>query len=396
MHIDINSCFATIEQQANPFLRNIPVAVAAYTTDRGCILAASYSAKYLGVKTGMYVKDAKLLCPNIIVLSPDPPKYRFVHRKLKKILESYSSSVIPKSIDEFVVNFEGLPILELKSMQTIALEIKNRIKKEIGEYITVSIGIAPNRFLAKTAASYKKPDGLFEINNKNYLKIFESLKLTDLCGIKKGNALRLSMVNIFTVMDFYNADIQKLKLGFHSINGYYWHMRLHGYETDDFEIIRKSFGNSYALPKQYSDPKNIAPILTKLIEKMSFRLRKRNYVASGIHLGILFKDYSYWHKGLKLTHSIFASSDFQKEIFKLLLSCPDSKPVKNLAVTCFNLQKKNSLQLNLIEDVLKKENLTKALDCLNNKYGEFTVIPARMMNNQNFVLDRIAFGVIDQ
>jgi len=277
-------------------------------------------------------------------------------------------------------------------MQSIALEIKKRIKEEIGEWITVSIGISTNRYLAKTASSYKKPDGLFEINKDNFLEVFNSLKLTDLCGIKKGNASRLATVSIFSIMDFFNADITKLKIGFHSVTGYYWYLRLHGYEVDEAETHRKSFGNSYALPKPYSKPEDLSPILTKLIEKMSMRLRRKNYIAEGIHLGILFKDHTYWHKGMKLKSPIFASSDFNKRIFELLLSCPNLKPVKNLAVTCFDLKKDKFTQLELNVNVVKKQNLSKALDKINDRWGNFTIIPARMINNDNYVLDRIAFG----
>lgn len=283
-------------------------------------------------------------------------------------------------------------------MQDIATEIKNKIKKEIGEFITVSIGIAPNRFLAKTAASYKKPDGLFEINKNNYWQVFESLKLTDLCGIKIRNAIRLSRVNVFKVTDLYNADIQKLKSGFHGIFGYYWYMRLHGYEIDNAEVARKSFGNSYSLPKPYQTFEELSPILTKLIEKMARRLRRRNYEAQGVHLGISFRDHSYWHKGKKLIYPIWNTSDFKREIFKLLASAPlggDGKYARNLSVSCFNLKIKNSMQLDITCDVIKKENLTKALDIINDKYGEFTIIPARMAYNENYVLDRIAFGITD-
>ena len=103
IHLDINSCFATIEQQANPTLRDKAIAVCAYTTPSGCILAASVTAKKLGIKTGMRVREAKLIYPKLITLLSDPPKYRFIHRKIKKILKNYSSEVIPKSIDEFVL-----------------------------------------------------------------------------------------------------------------------------------------------------------------------------------------------------------------------------------------------------------------------------------------------------
>ena len=128
MHIDLNSCFASVEQQANPLLRGKPVVVAAYTTPSGCILASSVEAKRLGIKTGMRVKEGKLLCKGLVVLPSDPWKYRNVHLKLRDLLNSYSSEVVPKSIDEFVLNLEGYPALAARSMEQIAREIKNRIK----------------------------------------------------------------------------------------------------------------------------------------------------------------------------------------------------------------------------------------------------------------------------
>lgn len=393
MHIDINSCFATIEQQANPYLRDKYVAVAAYATNNGCILAASYNAKRLGVKTGMGVKEGRKLCPGLIVLPPDPNKYRFVHHRLFKILKSYSPIVVPKSIDEFIIDFSKNKFLP--DLKLVAVQIKNRIRKEVGEFISVSIGISTNRFLAKTAASYKKPDGLFVISKENHKQVFSTLNLTDLCGIKKGNASRLSIVNIFSVMDFYNADITKLKFGFRSVTGYYWYLRLHGFEVDEAMFGRKSFGNSYALPKPYYKFEDLAPILTKLIEKMAIRLRRKNYIAQGVHLGIWFRDNSFWHKGKKLANPIFASSDFRKEIFKLLFSVPKIKPVRNLSVTCFDLHNKNFLQLDLTSDVIKKVKLCEALDNINGKWGDFTVVPTRMINNESYVLDRIAFGITE-
>ena len=104
LHIDLNSCFATIEQQANPYLRGKPVVVAAYATPAGCILAPSVEAKRYGIQTGTRVREGKKLCPNLIVLPPDPWKYRNVHLGLREILSSYTNDFNPKSIDEFVLN----------------------------------------------------------------------------------------------------------------------------------------------------------------------------------------------------------------------------------------------------------------------------------------------------
>lgn len=105
MHIDLNSCFATAEQQANPLLRGKPIVVAAYDTPNGCVIAPSVEAKKLGIKVGMRVRDARLLCKNIVVRLPDPPKYRDIHLKFCRLFKTYSPNVTPKSIDEAIIDF---------------------------------------------------------------------------------------------------------------------------------------------------------------------------------------------------------------------------------------------------------------------------------------------------
>src|SRR3989338_7638164 len=304
MHVDLNSCFATIEQQANPRLRGKPIVVAAYPTGGGCILAPSFEAKKLGIKTGMRVREAQKICPQIKILTPDPPKYRYVNRLMMKIFQRYSPRVFPKSIDEAVIVFDWLnkdhPLKKdlkkddpcatvgailspeakvigvYQNLFDVARQIKARIKSEIGEYLTVSIGLGPNRFLAKTAAGLKKPDGLEEINHKNIVQIFEKLKVEDLCGIGLALKLRLNDHGIFSALDFLNAKHFTLDAIFCSINAYHWYQRLRGFEVDAWETARKSIGHSYALPKATSDPKTLEPVLLRLCEKVGRRLRGHN------------------------------------------------------------------------------------------------------------------------
>ncbi len=205
-HLDLNSCFASVEQQANPLLRYRPIAVTAYSADRGCILASSYEAKKMGVKTGMRFSDAKKLCPNLFSLVSDPAKYRFVHKQVKKLLQNYCPSVTAKSIDEFVLDFTDFKHQNL-NLQNLFLEIKREIKNQIGDYLTVSVGIAPSSYLAKVASNLKKPDGLEEINSQNFLEVYSKLDLTDLTGISTKTATRLNMVGIETVTDLYLSDV---------------------------------------------------------------------------------------------------------------------------------------------------------------------------------------------
>ena len=354
MHIDLNSCFATIEQQANPFLRGKPIAIAAFTTDKGCILAASVEAKRLGVKTRMRVCDGRIIYHKLIVLPPDPWKYRNVHLKLRKLVSDYTNDFVPKSIDEFVLNLEEYLMVKTVSCTLVAQEIKQRIKSEIGSWLTVSIGIAPNRYLAKIAAGLHKPDGLDEINKDNFLDIYSKLKLTDLTGIKEANAARLNGMGIYSVLDFYMASVWRLSAAFHSITGLYWHSRLSGYEVDDVEFGRRSYGNSVALGKNLSKIAELSTILARLTEKMCSRLRSAGYYASGIHLMLIFKNGSGWHRGRSLPQPQFDSRDFYKAAFRLLIEANPISPVLNIAVSCFGLTKCAALQLDMFENVVTR------------------------------------------
>lgn len=348
--IDINSCFATIEQQANPLLRNKPVVVAAYTTPRGCILAASVDAKKLGIKTGMRVMDAQAIFPKTIILSPDPDKYRSVHLKLQNILFDYTDKVEPKSIDEFILDLNGYPCLRDKNIVDLAREIKQRVKSEIGDYITVSIGIAANRYLAKVAAGIIKPDGLVEINKDNYLSIYKNLRLKDLTGIKDGNTRRLNRIGVYTVMDFYVSTYEKLKIGLKRAAAHSWFLRLRGYEIDSILNKTKSFGNEVSL--KLSNGLDTSPIITRLFEKASSRARKAGFRAQKKQINI------FDHK---------------------------------IAVTLYDLVPSSVLQLDFFNKNLRKENLEEAVYRINEKWGNFVVGSAKGFMAKEVIKDRIAF-----
>jgi DNA polymerase-4 len=393
MHVDLNSCFATVEQQANPHLRGRPVAVAAYAENHGCILAASVEAKRLGIKTGMRVRDGRAICKELVVLPPDPDKYRYVNHALRAVLSAYSSHVCVESIDEMVMDIcEPAKILE------IAKEIKMRIKKEIGEWLTVSIGIAPNRYLAKIASGITKPDGLDMITRENIDMIFSSMKLEDLCGIKEATANRLRYAGIRTPLELCLADSKKLELAFHSIMGRHWYMRLHGYEDGSRytsfgvnEKEQKSFGQSYALGKPYAPQESeLHQVLSQLVMKMGRRLRTDGFSARGIGVSTLFADYSHWHLQHAYDNDFYADDDFYKRMKNMLFEAP-ARPVRILAVYCYKLQAV-SMQENLFEEDNRKRNVTDAIDSVHNRWGDFVVTSGRMLNAKQRIVDRIAFG----
>jgi DNA polymerase-4 len=391
MHVDLNSCFATIEQQANPLLRGKPIVVAANNSANGCVVAPSIEAKQYGIKTGMTVRDARLLYPAIIVRTPDPSKYQAVHVQFRKIFTDYSPAVTPKSIDEAVIDFSDTYALYNRTLPDIGREIKRRFRNEIGEWMVCSIGISTNRFLAKLAASLKKPDGLETIDHTNVESVYKNVSLLDLNGINTRYEARLNASGIFTPMEFFQASLETLKQQvFQSILGYYWYVRLRGYEIDHVDFARKSFGNTYALGKQTNDPRELARLLMKLCEKTGRRLRRAGYEAHGVHVACVYTDFSSWHTGRKCEVPVYTTREIYLKALRLLNMSGYTKQVRNLAVSVYDLIPHQSEQLEMFSS--RSHAVAEAMDKINDKYGEFVITPALMMGMDETIIDRIAFG----
>lgn len=385
MHIDLNSCFASVEQQANPLLRHKPLAVVHSATPYGCILAPSVEAKLWGVKTGMSLKEGQEKCPFLIARVADPPKYREVHARFAQLLSDYSSHPLSKSIDEFVFTLPTgcNPV-------GVAQEIKSRIKSEVGDYLRVSIGVSTNQNLAKLASGLHKPDGFDIIDQNNYLNTYGRLKLQDFCGINVRNEARLNRVGIFTPLQFYGASRQTLKTAFQSVLGDYWYARLRGYEVDDTTFATRSFGQSYVLPHPM-DYSAWYPIMAKLTSKAARRMRSHGYRARGVHLSLRFADHSHFRLGHSNQSSLYTDSDLIVALTRLIPSRKDN--VKKISITLFGVTQEDN-QGSLFIDRLKQKNLVTALDSLNSRYGDYTISPASLLGSAGHVRDAIAFGKV--
>jgi len=385
--VDINSCFASIEQQANPLLRGKPVVVAAYESDRACILAASQEVKKLGIKTGWKINEAKKICPNLIVLIPDTEKYRFINKKLKKILKSFCPKVQTKSIDEFFLDFEGTN----NNLSETALKIKKEIKKYLGEWITVSIGIGPNLFLAKIASNLEKPDGLFEINENNFLEVYKKLKLTDLHGINKKSAYKLELNGIRKPLDFYRKSRQELRSIFESICGDYWYFRLRGVEVDDKERkYKKSFSAIFSLKNPAKNRVDLSPVLFQLCLKVGKRCNRKRMGARAV---------AWWAQGenFNLSGKLHKKEEMINgwEIFREIYpKIPEFKnKIRKVVIIIYDLQKK-IWQKNMLIDKEKFRETSEVAEKINNKYGLGTIFPGTVLTSKK-IPDFIGFGNIE-
>jgi DNA polymerase-4 len=171
---------------------------------------------------------------------------------------------------------------------------------------------------------------------------------------------------------------------------------MRGWEIDDVVFGRRSYGNSYALPKPLITLEELSPILTKLVTKMGARLRRAGYVARGVHVAVGYRDGSFWHKGVTFPKNLFDSREIYEKALKILATSSYQKPVRDLAVSVFDLKKRDQLQLELFEDVERKVKLVDTVDKVNERWGNFVITPARMLGAKGAVPDRIAFGGVKE
>ena len=393
MHIDLNSCFATVEQQARPMLRGKPVAIVNRRTEHTAIVTASYEAKAKGVKVGMKLKEARTLCPDIIALESDPSKYRYVYHKLLDIMRDYSAHVTMKSIDEGVIDFHDTSYaIAGRDLVEIGYEIKQRLKDEIGVWMRCNIGIATNRFLAKTAAGLHKPDGLDVITPQNIHEVLESLKLTDLTGIASRNEHRLNSVGIYTSLQFLDADVVTLhKIVFKSVVGEWWYKRLRGYEVDDVETQMGRVGRQYVLERFDLTHEEVTQRLHHLCESVGSRMRSQGVAARGVYVYAKTLERGYWHASSLSPLPFYSDRAIYTQAAQLFTKAPDM--LREIGIHCYELGPLEDSQISLFADEITRERqVVEAVDDLNKRFGERTVHSADTLNTGIYVSTKIPFG----
>jgi DNA polymerase-4 len=375
-------------------LRGRPLAVTNRLTKNACVVAASYEAKAQGVKVGMGFSEAKLHCPDLIMVETDPPKYHYVYKKLVKIMRSYSPNVGMKSIDEGIIDFHGTRgNINKRPLVVIGQEIKQRLRDEVGKYMMCNIGIAPNRFLAKTAASLHKPDGLDIITHKNLRQTLAGLKLTDLTGIAERNQARLNAAGILTPLQFLDApsDVLVRKV-FHSVCGDDWYKRLRGWEVDDIEYSTKTVGRQFVMDDYNASDEKVRNRLAHLCESTGLKMRHKGFCARGISVYIQYKTGDAWHSRKAFKSSFYTTPEIFRRALLLFNQHPQHGRIVMLSVSCYLLEPSFSNQMSILEEVNKEAYLTEAVDEINDRYGNYTVTFANSLGADKQIKQKIPFG----
>jgi DNA polymerase IV len=395
MHIDMNSYFASVEQQANPFLRGRSVGVCSYLSERGCIIASSMEAKAKGIKTGCRVFEARELDPGVVLLENEPAKYRSTTEKIFEILRSYTDKVEPYSIDEAFLDMTGYAS-DFVEAENIAGQIQERVKRAAGEWLNSSVGISWTKFLAKFAGDIAPKKSVLTIGDEPALdRSLSGRPLTDAWGINDKTAERLCFLGINDLKQLKDFDqyILKRKLG---LSGFYLWANVNGLEINgvkDGVPASKSIGHSYCLPKKTKDKAYLKKILYKLCEKTGRRLRAREMEAKSINVFFGFITGGGAGKGFIAPERMFATSEIYGQAEKFLDSLHLPAPVRSIAVSVSKLSPYSG-QMSLFEDKTAIKSLSLAMDKINDKYGEFTVVHGRMFGTEKQALDRVGFRKI--
>lgn len=390
--IDMNSYFASVEQQANPALRGRPVGVCAYLSQNGCIIASSVEAKKLGIKTGTLVREAQKIYPDIVLVENEPEKYRSSTKKIFSILAEYSGNIEPYSIDEAFVDLTG-HVKNMDEAIAIAKEIKQRIRNEVGEWLACSMGISYTRFLAKFAADVCGTDDLMIIKEKDLETVFYGRGLQEAWGINRKIEARLNRLGILTLDDLRKYPVANL-LQVMGKYGYYLWAHLNGVELSGVRAERepseKSIGHSYCLPKKTRDLSFLSRVLMKLCEKTGRRLRERGKEATVLHVGWRYENFGGFHNSQKTSSRLFTSFSIFHTAFNVLNTAQLMDNISMLAISVSGLQPP-SKQMSLFNDSNKQNKISRAMDEINDQYGEHVVFFGSMFGTSDYARDRIGF-----
>lgn len=373
LHVDMNSFFASVEQAENPKLKGKPIAVAGNPRERrGVVVTCSYEARALGVYTTMNVGEARRLAPELIVIQTRHALYRQYSEKIFELLRQFTPLVEPVSIDEAYMDITDIGGL------THAVEIAESIQRRLLEELDLpcSIGIAPNKFLAKTASDLKKPLGISILRKRDVPKVLWPLPVIEMYGVGESTEQKLHALDIQTIGDLAQASLPLVKgnLGKH---GERLHARANG---EDSRIVdpeaaedRKSVGSSTTLPADETDSNELYRTLGKLSEKVSRRLKELQKVGYTLTVQIKYANWKQQSRSRTYSVPLVESDDLTQKSDQLLQQLWNGQPVRLLGVTVSELVEQNEIVEQLTFDTYEryeKENETlRVLHQLQQKFG---------------------------
>ena len=401
LYVDFNSYFASVEQQLRPELRGKPIAVVAVETDSTCAIAASYEAKAFGVKTGTPIYEAKRLCPGLICVLARHERYVEFHHRLIEEIERHIPITAVCSIDEVACRLMDNENSIERSTE-IAQSIKSGIAKQIGPYMRCSIGIAPNRYLAKVGTELQKPDGLVVLRAEDLPKRLFSLKLRDLPGVGANIERRIQTAGITNLPSLFALDPHRMREIWGSVWGEKLWYLLRGMELPEEITARRSVGHSHVMAPELRDPSKAKDVARRLTLKAASRLRRMEYYAGTMSLSARLEDGMRVHAEERFYRAQDNKTflDLLNRLWTQALKQSRGVRIRKVSVTLSDLAAASDLQADLFANLPdvdlaargRSEKLSRAMDKINHRFGRDSIlIGMTPSQGQSFSGSKIAF-----
>ena len=400
LYVDFNSYFASVEQQLNPALRGKPVAVIPVETEYTCAIAASYEAKKFGVKTGTPVHEARKMCPGLICVLGNHQKYVEFHDSIVDEIDRHIPVAKVCSIDEMACELMKNE-RSVERVTEIAASIKAGLAKNIGAYVKCSIGVAPNRYLAKIATDMNKPDGFTILHATDLPHRLEELKLRDLSGVGPNMEVRLNNAGIHDIKKLLTLQPKHLRAIWGSLWGEKMWYYLRGYDVPDTVTQSSSIGHSHVLPPEMRPPAEAVKIARRLTIKAAARMRRKEYCAGAFSLSMRIENGPRLGLEARLPHAedSFTFLELMEDMWQTLLPEIKGRRIKKVSVVLSSITPKTQVQpdlFDMLSPVTKKreknEKLSAAMDKLNQKFGRDTVLVGMTATqSRSFTGTKIAF-----
>ncbi len=377
--VDMDAYFASAEQHLQPALRGRPVGVVPVYTSAGkpaatsCCIAFSYEARPFGVKTGTVVAKARQLCPSIRFVHARPAEYVRLHHA---ILDA-TDTVIPVdqvySIDEFACRLMGREKDPVHAAQ-LGLTIKKVMREQFSDALTCSIGIAPNRLLAKVAGDQRKPDGLNVIESNMLPECLFDLALDDWPGISRGMSARFARHGVTTTEQMYGLSESEMSDVFESVDGSRWWMLIRGFDLPDKKTVRRTLGHQHVLPPVKRSPEEARRVVVRLLAKAAQRLRREGYRASELICSATLFPEGKWAR-----RSILPPTNSTRVFLMAMAEQWRTAPDARFFIVSVTLQRLTPLSFApepLFAGEKAEERLDRAIDRINGRFGYAAIHPA--------------------
>lgn len=399
LYVDLNSFFASVEQQLRPELRGRAIGVLPVMADTTCCIAASIDAKRFGVRTGTPVWQAKKLCRDIVFVQARPAVYVEIHHRIVAAVESCTPVGDVLSIDEMACDLMGSEREEDNAIR-LGKRIKQAIYEQVGEVLHSSVGIAPNRFLAKTASNMQKPNGLVVIRQEDLPQRLYGLRLGDLNGIGRAMEQRLNRIGIHTVEQLCAASRDTLRRAWNGIEGERYYAKLRGEFVAVAPTQRSSVGHSHVLAPELRDPVSALAVLYRLLHKAAMRLRHYDCFAGSLVLHLSYFSSATGHARWADQARFAPHADtlsFNPVLAELWRRRPpDPGPILKVGVVLGELVAHSQVTRDLFDPEDRHAPLNSVLDRINQRYGPNTLYFGGAHKGRGAAPMRIAFSHVPE